>query len=786
MQSLKKEIKISVRNLVEFILRSGDIDNRRITFGDKEAMQAGSRMHRKIQSRQKSGYKAEVPLKISVEDTDFLLTIEGRADGIIEEESCVTIDEIKGVYRDLAFLEEPVFVHKAQAMCYAYIFSNENHLKSIQIQMTYCNLDTEEVKYFTEEYSFTELQEWFDALIKKYLIWARFEYEWSLIRTEAIQELEFPFMYREGQKNLVASVYRTILRNKNIFIQAPTGVGKTMSTVFPSVKAIGEGLGEKIFYLTAKTITKTVAEEAFRILQAQGLRMKVLTITAKEKLCVCENMECNPENCLYAKGHFERVNDAVYDLLQEQDEISRAVLINCAKKHEVCPFEFCLDVATWVDVVICDYNYVFDPNVALKRFFGEGIKGDYLFLIDESHNLVDRGREMFSATLYKEDFLELKKKVKYYSRRLEKRLDHANRKLLELKRECETYALYERVSEFVLTLLGLTAEIEKFLEDFHDAEVDRQVLEFYFNVRHFLNMNERVDENYVIYGELDENGKFKVKLYCINPAKNLSESLQKGRTTIYFSATLLPIYYYKELLSMNTEDYAIYAESPFQEKNRELLIATDVTSKYTRRSPAEYQRIADYMKECIGQRPGNYMAFFPSYQFMQKVYEFVEGQENIRCLLQEPHMMEEEREEFLEEFQINDNPKQSLLGMCVLGGIFGEGIDLKKDRLIGAFIVGTGLPLVCNEREILKKYYDKKGMNGFSYAYQYPGMNKVLQAAGRVIRTQEDKGIIVLLEERFLQYDYQKLFPREWNCYTACNKETMGGECSSFWKENGE
>lgn len=783
MQLRRSDIKISVRDLVEFILRSGDIDNRRLSATDRDAMQAGSRLHRKIQNGMKSGYHAEVLLKIQVEQPDFTITIEGRADGILEEESAVTIDEIKCVYRDLVYLNEPVPVHKAQAMCYAYIYSKEQNLETIRVQMTYCNLDTEEIKYFTEEYSFSYLEEWFFDLIKSYMKWARFQYDWYEIRTQSIKELEFPFSYREGQKTLVTSVYRTLARKKSLFIQAPTGVGKTMSTVFPTVKAMGEGIGDKLFYLTAKTITKTVAGEAFHILQRNGLRLKLVDITAKEKLCVCESVECNPDHCPYAKGHFDRINDAVYDLLQQEDFFTREVILSYAQKYQVCPFEFCLDVSSWSDAILCDYNYVFDPNVSLRRFFGQGVKGEYLFLIDEAHNLVDRAREMFSAILYKEDFLELKNQVKFYSRKLEKRLAHANQKLLDLKRECDTYCIYDNVSELVLSLLSLTAEIEKYFEEFHDADTDKKVLNFYFTVRHFLNIYERLDDNYVIYAEHEGDGRFKLKLFCVHTAKNLMEVLQKGNSVVFFSATMLPIQYYKELLRNNPEDYAIYAESPFDEQKRKLLIASDVTSKYSRRNQFEYERIANYIKRAINAKSGNYLAFFPSYRFMQEVYDCFSEEEKVLCLLQNHNMGEEERETFLEQFRQNSLPenKGSRVGFCVLGGIFGEGIDLKKDALIGAFIVGTGLPQVCNEREILKNYYDGRGENGFDYAYRFPGMNKVLQAAGRVIRTTEDVGIILLLDERFQSYEYQKLFPREWKQYQNCNQQNIEKQLEWFW-----
>ena len=371
----KPVVRISVRNLVEFILRSGDLDNRGGS-SDREAMQKGSRLHRKIQGRMGSHYRAEVSLKYKTEYEDVSIQVEGRADGIFTEDGQCWIDEIKGVYADVSQLEKPVEVHRAQAMCYAWIYAQEQKPEKIGVQMTYGNLDTEELKFFREEYTLEELGLWYQNLLDRYHKWIAYQFAWKKERNVSMSDLEFPFEYREGQRKIVSGVYHTISTERQIFVQAPTGVGKTMSTIFPAVRAVGAGLGENIFYLTAKTITRTVAEEAFSILKEHGLKFKVITITAKEKLCFCDKTECNPENCLWARGHLDRVNDAVFELWTTQDSYDRDTLLEYAKKWQVCPFEMCLDLAVWVDAVICDYNYVFDPNVYLKRFFGEGTSGE--------------------------------------------------------------------------------------------------------------------------------------------------------------------------------------------------------------------------------------------------------------------------------------------------------------------------------------------------------------------------------------------------------------------------
>lgn len=793
----KNEIRISVRNLVEFIMRSGDIDNRITGQMSKNAMAEGSRIHRKIQGQMGIEYEAEVPLKYVVDCDDFLILLEGRADGIITTDDGVTIDEIKGIYTDVNKLKEPVKVHLAQAMCYAYIYATKNELSEISVQMTYCNLDDETIKRFKNTYSYKEVEEYFYDLINKYLSWAKFIIKEKMLRKESISNLEFPFEYRKGQRNIVVSVYKTIMKKERLFIQAPTGVGKTISTVFPAIRAIGEGRGDKIFYLTAKTITRTVAEEAYSVLRKNGLHFRTVTLTAKEKICPNEEVACNPLKCECAKGHFDRINDAIFDVINNEESITREVIESYAIKHNVCPFEMSLDVSNFMDGVICDYNYVFDPHARLKRYFADGARGDYIFLVDEAHNLVERAREMYSAVLIKEDFLKCKKIVKEKSKRVYGLLEKCNKEMLKLKHECVgqgngyTYTLVDDTEELVKNLLRLSQAFEKFFDDFKEFDGRDEVLDLYFDVRNYLDIYELVDEKYVMYSDFNENDDFYVKLFCVNPSGNLLECMEQGSSTVLFSATLLPVNYYKELLTGNILDNAIYIDSPFDTRKRLLVTAKDVSSKYTRRGEEEYIKILKYIEEIVTACAGNYMVFFPSYKLMNDVYELAEIMgftDKVRIIRQMSGMDEEDREEFLNYFAVMKNSDEgernnkTLIGFCVLGGIFSEGIDLKNEMLIGSIIVGTGLPQVCSEREILKNYYDETGRRGFDYAYLYPGMNKVQQAAGRVIRTDDDYGVIALLDERFLQRTYLSLFPREWSDYKITGSHEIKDIVEHFWK----
>lgn len=791
-------VKISVRTLVEFILREGDINVGSKGVRDTEAMQKGSKIHRKIQNAMGGNYKPEVSLSLETPmeryGISFSLVVEGRADGIFTRDGRTVIDEIKGMYLDVLKLEEPFSVHLAQAKCYGYIYALQNKLKEIEVQMTYCSLEEEDIKRFQTVFSFEELSKWYENLIGEYAKWAVWQLKWKAERNDTIKAEDFPFSYRDGQKDLVTGVYKTILRKKKLYIEAPTGVGKTISTVFPTVKAMGEGLVEKIFYLTAKTITRTVAEEAFHILRDKGMKLKIVTLTAKEKICVLDKPDCNPVSCERAKGHYDRVNDAIYDMLVSEDEISRELIEAYALQYQVCPVEMALDVTLWADAVICDYNYAFDPKVYLRRFFQNEKKHDYCFLVDEAHNLVERAREMYSAILLKDDFLAVKKIVKVRSKKLDKKLAACNRKLLLLRKEWEeakqtgaSYNPNSLVDQFMLTVFNATTEFDLFLSEYTEFEGRDTVLELYFNIFHFLNMYEIMNDKYKIYLNEDEEGRFFIKLQCMDPSDNLKACLDKGRSAIFFSATFLPIQYYKEQLAGTQEDYAIYAPSPFDVRKRRIFVARDVSTKYTRRNYVEYEKVVAYIHEFVMHKTGNYMVFFPSYQYMKLIYDLIEGLEwqekfkGCEFIVQGSHMTEREREQFLESFE--ENPTKVRIGFCVMGGIFSEGIDLKNDRLIGTVIVGTGLPMVCDDRELFRAYYQEREEKGFEYAYLYNGMNKVLQSAGRVIRTTEDVGTILLLDERFMQSQYTSLFPKEWYPYEIVTRTSLRERLDDFWKQ---
>lgn len=807
-------VRCSVRDFVEFLLRSGDLDSRSGR-KDPDTMREGAEMHRRIQKEQGGNYAAEVNLShtclVSYGRHTFSLTVEGRADGIITIDDSMradlpnealvfsdvpcAIDEIKTMLRDVNKLTAPVPEHLAQAKCYAYFYCMQAELERIAVQMTYVTLESGKRRYFTEFYTKDELSEWYFALCREYAKFEEWTTEHRLARDASIRTLGFPFEYRPGQDSLVKDVYRTILRERKLFLEAPTGVGKTISTVFPAVKSMGEGITEKIFYLTAKTITRTVAEETFTLLNENGLVFLPITITAKEKLCVLPKPDCNPESCPRAKGHFDRVNEAIFAMLSTLVEsegestanqkgalFSRDLILEFAERYQVCPYEMSLDVALFADAVICDYNYAFDPDVYFRRFFGGEIRKNYAMLIDEAHNLVERARDMYSATLVKEDFLLAKGEMAFYAPAA-RALQACNRAMLTIKQQNEHFAVLESLDGLYMSLMRLMGVLDTYMADSSNS-LPELTTELFFNVRHFLAMYDESDDHYRYYCDYREDNRFYVCVRCMDPSRQLEQRLSLCRSSVFFSATLLPIGYYKQQLSGGTEDYAVYAESPFDSDNRLVLVADDVSTRYTRRTEDEFRKIAGYITDFCAAKKGNYMVFFPSYRYLTSIADILFEVPGLRLLVQESSMSETAREEFLCAF--SEEHDDTLLGLCVMGGIFSEGIDLTADRLIGAVVVGPGLPMVCNEREMFREYYAERCDAGFEYAYLYPGMNKVLQAAGRVIRTTDDVGAILLLDDRFMKSAYRDLFPREWENCIRVNRSTLPRVLGDFWERKGK
>lgn len=752
--------KESVRGIVEYVLKSGSLDDRFVSRG--RALE-GTIAHGKLQKSNELLYKdyiKEVKMRHEFIRDDVILLVEGRADGIINENGDIIIEEIKSTYRDLSQIDKEYnLLHWAQGKFYGYIYCKDNNINRITIRLSYFNINTDEVRSFDATYDLKELEDFVYGLVSKYLEVLILKKEFTEKRNKSIKALNFPFkFYRKGQRELAVNCYNNIRKKGIIFIQAPTGIGKTISTIFPAVKSIGEGMSEKIIYLTAKTITRTVAEEAYDKLFKLGLQFKIVTITAKEKICLNDEVKCNPDECIYAKDYFTKINDVIKSIIKENNRFLRSEIIEYSKKYKVCPFELSLDLSDWCDGIICDYNYAFDPRVRLKRIFEERNEENIL-LIDEAHNLVSRARDMYSCQLEKSKVMSVNRVIKGKVPNLYKISNAINKEIISIRRELEEVdkrSMYHNVEykELIKLLRAFINEADSYLIRNKGTIGYDEVLDFYFMARNYVAVSDLYDKEYTTILKKDGN-EFIIKVFCINPSKNLRKIINSSYSSIIFSATLSPIKYYIDLIGGDENSFRVRFDSPFNKENLSTYLY-NLDMRYVNREH-NIDILCKIINKFICEKKGNYMVFLPSFEYLYKVYKrYVEIYGDMNTLFQEESLSEEQKEDFLSKF----NENSSILAFTVIGGIFSEGVDLPGDRLIGAIIVGVGFPMVSIENNIIAEYFKE---NGFDYSYTYPGINKVLQSAGRVIRTENDKGRILLIDSRYKNYKYRLILPKEWS-----------------------
>lgn len=789
--AVKKAVSISVQNLLDSMQLSGDLSTG--TYSSSRAVE-GTRGHAAVRKSLKNEllqdavYEAEVPVSFTLEGENTILEVTGRIDGVLKDASGITLHEIKTTTLPLHLIEHDYNPqHWAQAKCYGYMFAYLYGLDYMAIRLTYYQLDTKLEKSFMDLYSIEALEEFFMPLVRECLAWQDIIHGWNDSRDKSIEKIAFPYQgFRLGQQEFINSVHDCIDKGDVLFAQAPTGTGKTIAALYPAVKALGENHLSKVFYLTAKTTTRALAEKALEDMRLKGLQLKSITITAKEKICFSDTKDCNAENCEFALNYYGKVKRAVADTLNE-DYLDRYTIEKYAKLHKVCPFELTLDLSLWCDVIICDYNYLFDPRVYLKRFFTQ--RGDYCFLVDEAHNLVDRARDMFSSELSKRAFFELKQGVKVEIPVLYEMTNRLYKYFLETAKgliseeDDEGKGFYrvrrDRPNELYELLEGFTGYLDNWLPRNPPVSFMVALLDTYFTCVNFMKVMALYDDKYVTCYDKSPRD-FKIKLFCMDPSKLLKDAMSKGRSAVLFSATLSPMEYFTGMLGGDRDSGVLILPSPFPAENLCVYVDDTISTKFKSR-PFSYDRIAGAILETASAKVGNYMVFFPSFDYLNEVYyRFMGIKEGIRTLYQIPGMSEAARQEFLDEFDSIGGT--SLVGFAVMGGVFGEGIDLTGDRLSGAIVVGVGLPQICNERNILRRYFDEQSFAGFEYAYTYPGINRVLQAAGRVIRSENDMGVVILLDERFSYPIYRDLLPSEWSPIPRASDGCLLSEVlQDFW-----
>ena len=759
---MEKYLTLSVHQLVDFLLRTGDIDNRVF---NRSSMTEGSRLHSVYQAKQSSNYLAEFPLKMSFNVDEVNIVLEGRADGIIKRsEKEYIIDEIKTTVEDLQiFHDDNLEWHLGQAKCYAYMFAKQTNLEYIGIKLTYIRQGKEK-EQLIDSYTFNilELEQFVVKLLNEYLAFYNIIFNKIAKRNESIEALKFPFnKFRQGQRDLAKYTYAMAKKRGRLFAEAPTGIGKTISTVFPFVKALKDDDNSKIFYLTAKTSGREAAHQAVKLLKENGLSLGDIMITAKDKICFCKGQACNPEECPYAKGYYNKIQTVLRYAILNYDDFDLQTITQLAYENQICPFELELDLSLFMDVIICDYNYVFDPISYMKRYFDEDTSS-FLVLVDEAHNLVDRSRDMYSASLSYKQFLEARKSVCHS--KLHK-LKLAMSKMSKMFKEYlvdpkdGNYILdefydytYKTISSFITTMQDINKNENK--------EMSKELLEFYLEVNRFSKILEFYNDHFICYYEISKD-ELILHVSCLDASSFLHSSLRRLRGSVLFSATLSPIEYYVDMLGGKKEDAQLILPSPFPVDNLKIIIAPKVSIRYKNRD-SSYQQVADYIKAFVKNKVGNYFIFLPSYEYLTNLMPYID-MDDVDVYEQDRGMSDEDKEQFLTNFK--PHPERTTLGFVIVGGAFGEGIDLVSDRLIGAIIVGIGMPKINFVSDQIMKYYDAREQSGYNYAYLNPGMNKVMQALGRVIRSETDRGAVLLIDERYLTNDYRDLFKSEWRKY---------------------
>lgn len=788
---MQKNIRLSVHMVVDSLLRQGSIDSRVFS---TSTMQEGTRLHALYQKEQGTTYQSEVLLSATFSIDDFNFLVEGRADGVIaKEDGSITIDEIKTTIADLdQFYNDNMDWHLGQAKLYAYMYAISRNKDRVGVRLTYISQNDyrlQEKHYFS--YTIDELRTFALDLMDRFYQ----SLKTLLIHQEdlanSIKFFKFPYPnMREGQGEMIKTLEEAKALGKFAYVEAPTGIGKTAASLFPYVKDLQNG-AEKVFYLTSKNSIKKVALDTVKHFNKHGAKLKAISLSSKDSLCINDKKRhCNPDDCPFARDYYKKLSDVLFLTFVNHDYLDFDTLLALGLKHELCPFEFQLDLSLYYDIIIADYNHLFHPTARLMRFFDSGPRPYYL-LVDECHNLPSRIRDMHSASINYYDLYDLNKSLKPLGKRalpLRKRIGALLDFFISIdKNDYESIYNYSDViplpnipDEFISLAERFEEAAKSFLKDEASA-VDDQFLETYYNVRYFLEVDG--DSPYYSYYLKQRNSKcYELVSNCLDSRPFMKPALSIFLSGVFFSATLAPTDFYFDLLKAEDDSPKLILKSPFPPQNTLLLINTFISTKYKDRSGSLvylHEAITSFIKGKIG----NYLVFFPSYIYMRQFLEILSPSESYDIYIQDERMDQNQRETFLQRFK--PNPSRTTVGFVVMGGIFSEGIDLIEDRLIGAIIVGVGLPSICYDNDQLRRYYGEEDEEkGYEYSYLYPGINKVFQAAGRVIRSEEDKGLIMLIDQRYSENRYKEIYePRYPNRTFVFQSRDILQAVQDFYKE---
>ena len=754
--SERRYLQLSVHQFVDFLFRVGDIDDR---IYNQSTMQMGSKLHGAYQEKQGNSYHSEVALSGKIEIEEGTIFLQGRADGIITGGIRPVVDEIKTCIIPVErFYAQQKQWHLSQAVVYAYLYLLGTSDKEIEISLTYLSqVDSEDKMVKGFAYKREEIFSMVEDYAKQYFSFFAPHHEHLVRRDASIEALSFPFAkFRKGQKELSKYAFGAIKNHSILFCEAPTGIGKTLSVLFPAVKSFKQHRVDRVFYLTAKGTGSLAAYEALGKLYESGFEGRDSTLVGKEKICLCPGCRCNPSSCPYAEGYYSKIKEVIKEVSSNTNRFDEQTILHYAEKYRVCPFEMQLDLSLFADVIVCDYNYLLDPMVYLERYFEEGVDTSTdVFLLDEAHNLIDRGKDMYSATLSFEKIARAKKALKGPSwKKLRKSLktlmDYLDElgiddepKPLELPKSA-LLSLFESIKRSRTKEEGIEESLPSEYSDFsRDLAKFKMILEQYYC------------DCYICYGGSNAEGKF-IKLHCLDASRFIRERLQKGKGAVLFSATLSPMDYYEQSILGEKNYPSLILPSPFKKEQMGLFVVPNVSIKYKDRK-ASYPDVARILSTYVNKMKGNIFLFFPSYEYLDNILPLLELQD-ADVLVQSKSMTPRERKEMLDAFL--PAPERTTVGCLILGGAFGEGVDLVSDRLTGVAIVGVGMPTISFESDLVRAYYDEKEGKGFAYAYLYPGLNKVAQALGRLIRSEEDFGTALLIDSRYAYGEYRAMLDR--------------------------
>ena len=769
---------IGVRELAYFICQSGSLTNEFFSNAD---LIRGQKAHDYLQNKynEKSIKEFYIKQEIKFKNNDYIL--HGFIDGLLNINNQIIIEEIKSTTLELDDIDIDYHKeHLAQAKIYGYLYGMQNDLEYVNIRLTYVSVINYETKSFDNTFSVSELEEFFFNVLEEYLDFLYLLDDAKIKKESTIRDLKFPFeKMREGQKDLMKACFQAAKNGDILYAIAPTGIGKTMATMFSTLKALGHN--EKLFYLTAKGSGKNAPIDAVKILAKKGLKIKTIDITAKQKICNLGEKSCNPENCPFAKGYFDRLKVATMDIIKNHDIYDRKTLIDISNKHKICAFEFSLYLSNYCDIIIADYNYLFDPAVRLTCYDDDTYK--LKVLVDEAHNLISRSKEMYSASIGEADIKRLRRiltgfkpSIRRDANKVLEILDTYREKIVENSIYCDTL--------FNIDLNSALRKLINSCDELFDKNKNEKInnkdeaLDAYFKIIGFLTAAEIYGPSHRHLAKIEEDNVI-VNYYCLDASSYILDIIHSYTSSIvFFSATLYPISYHINLLTKGEGKY-LELKSPFNTDNLDIIINNSISTKYKDRE-ASIDEIVEIIETVVNNHRGNYIVFFPSYQYLNMVIDCLEI-DNYELVIQESSFNDEKKEEIINKFK-NENNK---LGLFVMGGAFSEGIDLIGDELSGVIIVGVGLPMICDENNILKEYFDNLYNEGFDYAYTYPGMTKVIQAVGRVIRSEEDRGIAILIDTRFLYSKYLDLMPPHWERKKQINNiYLLKQELNNFFKKN--